>query len=201
MNKRELQRKQTYEAILAAAERVYATDGFVKPTAQQIANEAGVAHGTLFLHFHSQENLLLSVLKKLNGTIATKIHESSELDGTLTGILATHLAAIEASEPLYAHLVMDMPQLPEEAQQFVICIQSIIAHHLDEAIRPLRAAKQIKDVPVSFIFNTWTGLIHYYLMNRQVFAPDQSVIAAHGTSLITDFLCLLSNTSGRERDR
>lgn len=191
MNKRELQRKQTYEKILIAAEKVFSSEGFIKPSIQQIAKEAGAAHGTVFLHFHSQENLILRVIEKLGLSIALKIHESMEQRHSLRDILNAHLSAIEAHESLYSHLIMDLHGLPYEASQTVINTQSIISHHMERVVEELKQSHKVKDVPIHMIFNMWIGLVHYYLMNRQLFSPDQSVIAQHRDELITSFLQLL----------
>ncbi len=50
-------------AILAAAQEVFATRGFHGASVEQIARKAGVAKGTVFLHFKSKENLLVAMLK------------------------------------------------------------------------------------------------------------------------------------------
>lgn len=184
MNKREQQRQQTRATILSAAERIYASNGFVQSSTQLIAKEAGVAHGTVFLHFQSQEKLILAVINVLGTDITTRIHESSEQSHSLADVLWSHLTAIETHESIYSHLIMDMPQLPKEAQQTVIGIQSIIAHHFDQVLN-------LKDLPISFIFNTWIGLIHYYLTNRRLFAPHGSVLAIYKDELILNFLKLL----------
>ncbi|MET1250261.1 TetR/AcrR family transcriptional regulator [Sporolactobacillus sp. STCC-11] len=191
MNKREHQRQQTRTAILTAAEQVYAIHGFIRPSTQMIAKEAGVAHGTVFLHFQSQEKLILAVIENLGRSLTSQIHKSSEPGHSLNEVLQTHLDAIEASEPLYTHLIMDLSQLPEEAQQTVIGIQSVIAHHLDQVMNQLKKEKKIKNLSFSFLFNTWIGLVHYYLMNRRLFAPQGSVLAVYKNQLISNFLTLL----------
>ncbi|MCL1632506.1 TetR/AcrR family transcriptional regulator [Sporolactobacillus sp. CPB3-1] len=191
MNKRELQRQQTRATILTAADHIYAAHGFIRPSTQMIAKEAGVAHGTVFLHFQSQEKLILAVIEHLGMALTAQIHEASEPGHSLSDILRTHLDAIEASEALYTHLILDLPQLPEEAQQTVIGIQSVIAHHMDQVIGQLKKEKKIKDLSFSFLFTTWIGLIHYYLMNRRLFAPHGSVLAFYKDQLIANFIKLL----------
>ncbi|EST11123.1 TetR/AcrR family transcriptional regulator [Sporolactobacillus laevolacticus] len=191
MKKREQQRQQTRATILSAAEHIYASNGFVQSSTQLIAKEAGVAHGTVFLHFQSQEKLILAVINVLGTDITTRIHESAKQSHSLADVLRTHLTAIEIHESIYSHLIMDMPQLPKEAQQTVIGIQSIIAHHFDQVLNQLKKEKQMKDLPISFIFNTWIGLIHYYLTNCGLFAPHGSVLAIYKDELILNFLKLL----------
>lgn len=45
------------EAILDAADRLFAQFGFKKTTVEEIAQEAGIGKGTIYLHFKSKEEL------------------------------------------------------------------------------------------------------------------------------------------------
>ncbi len=56
-------------AILAAAREVFAGRGFHGAGVEQIARKAGVAKGTVFLHFKSKENLLFSMVEGHFATI------------------------------------------------------------------------------------------------------------------------------------
>ncbi len=51
------------QRILEAAERLFAGRGFLNVAAAEIAREAGVAHGLLFHHFGSMEDLYAEVSK------------------------------------------------------------------------------------------------------------------------------------------
>jgi hypothetical protein len=42
------------------------------------------------------------------------------------------------------------------------------------------------------MFNTWVGLINYYLMNRDLFAPGESVISRYGQRLVEHYMNLIS---------
>ena len=51
--------------ILAAASRVFARQGFHRTTVREIAREAGIADGTIYLYFASKQELLLALLGQL----------------------------------------------------------------------------------------------------------------------------------------
>src|ERR1043165_4350188 len=55
------------ERILLAAERIFARHGFFAARVSEIAKEAGVADGTIYLYFKSKDDLLISLSK--NGMI------------------------------------------------------------------------------------------------------------------------------------
>ena len=56
-------RMDKQEAILEAATRVFLRDGNAQASVADIARAAGVAKPTLYAHFGSKENLLLTVLR------------------------------------------------------------------------------------------------------------------------------------------
>jgi TetR/AcrR family fatty acid metabolism transcriptional regulator len=51
------------ERILAAAERVFARRGFFAARVSEIAKDAGVADGTIYLYFRSKDDLLISLFE------------------------------------------------------------------------------------------------------------------------------------------
>jgi AcrR family transcriptional regulator len=51
--------------ILAAASRVFARQGFHRTTVREIAHEAGIADGTIYLYFAGKQELLLALLGQL----------------------------------------------------------------------------------------------------------------------------------------
>src|SRR5215468_4979257 len=51
------------ERILVAAERIFARHGFFAARVSEIAREAGVADGTIYLYFKSKDDLLISLFE------------------------------------------------------------------------------------------------------------------------------------------
>ena len=51
------------ERILAAAERIFARHGFFAARVSEVAKEAGVADGTIYLYFKSKDDLLISLFE------------------------------------------------------------------------------------------------------------------------------------------
>lgn len=55
------------EKILEAAEKVFAQKGFYPARIADIAKEAGVAEGTIYIYFDSKEDLMVSIFKEKMG--------------------------------------------------------------------------------------------------------------------------------------
>ena len=52
-----------YHRILEAAIKTFAENGFFQSTIAQIAKEAGVADGTIYLYFKNKDDLLISLFE------------------------------------------------------------------------------------------------------------------------------------------
>jgi len=65
------------ERILDAAERIFARHGFFAAKVSDVAKEAGVADGTIYLYFKSKDDLLISLferrMRQLNGVLKAAI--------------------------------------------------------------------------------------------------------------------------------
>src|SRR5205809_7335277 len=69
--------KAKRERILDAAERIFARHGFFAAKVSDVAKEAGVADGTIYLYFKSKDDLLISLferrMQQLNETLRTAV--------------------------------------------------------------------------------------------------------------------------------
>src|SRR6516162_10933633 len=69
-------------ALLAAARRVFERDGFVTARITDIADEAGLAHGSFYSHFRSKEDALAAVLGEVEEEM---LHPGPSLAGSPGG--------------------------------------------------------------------------------------------------------------------
>jgi AcrR family transcriptional regulator len=88
------------QALLAAARRVFERDGFVTARITDIADEAGLAHGSFYSHFRSKEDALAAVLGEVEEEM---LHPGPSLAGSPGGrtdpvavIHAANVAYLEA---------------------------------------------------------------------------------------------------------
>jgi TetR/AcrR family fatty acid metabolism transcriptional regulator len=104
IDSRELKRKR----ILRAAIEVFAEKGFFSARMTDVAKEAGVADGTLYLYFEGKEHLLISVFDDIMKQFIGRIqHEISKVDAPLEKLRAMvriHMETLGADRPL-AHVL------------------------------------------------------------------------------------------------
>ena len=73
-----------YHRILEAAVKVFAEQGFFQSTVSQIAREAGVADGTIYLYFKNKEDILVQFFSYKARQVFARFRE--EVDGADTAV-------------------------------------------------------------------------------------------------------------------
>lgn len=191
MNSRNLQKTETRQRIMVAAYNQFVKKGILKARMQDVANAAEVSHGSVFVHFKSQEALISAVIEEYGSKACIRTHELAAGQRGIRGVLEAHLQAIAEFEDFYYRLISEFVQLPEDCRQQFIMIQSAVSLHLSEAAENGMNSGSIRPMSVHLLFNTWMGLVHYYLLNRDLFAPGESVINRRGNELVEHFTMLV----------
>lgn len=192
MNKtaRQLQKEQTRELLIKSAYDVFSAQGIQGARMADIAKAAGVSHGTVFLHFSTQEGLIARVIEAYCGGIAQETHEAAASCRSLRDFLLAHAAGIARHETFYTRLVIESRLLPQEARDAWIGLQSAVSFHFSQAVE--REGDVVRaGIPLSMLFNMWMGLVHYYLGNGDLFAPEGHVLDRHGPALVENYLKLV----------
>jgi AcrR family transcriptional regulator len=197
---RTTQKKNTRRRIIDTAFRVFARDGIIATSTATIAKEAGLSHGSMFAHFGARDALIMAVIEDFGEVVSSRLHELIGHGARTKEVLEAHMKGIREHEDFYARVVVEAPLLSEGARQSLALIQSSICFHLSPAVEADTRAGIIKPMPLHLLFNTWIGLLHHYLVNRELFAPGASVIDRRGAELVEHFISLISKEETDERE-
>ncbi|HSD86152.1 MAG TPA: TetR/AcrR family transcriptional regulator [Kofleriaceae bacterium] len=100
------------ERILSAAERIFARHGFFAAKVSDVAKEAGVADGTIYLYFKNKDDLLISLferrMQQVNETLRAEIERVKQ-----TGPEPKAIDQLRAFIKAYLQLVHDEPAAAE----------------------------------------------------------------------------------------
>ena len=146
--------------ILDAAEKIFARDGFFAAKVADVAKDAGVADGTIYLYFKSKDDLLISLfesrMERVIDTLARAIAGVPSARGKLLALTRTYLGLVkdqpstaeimtvelrqsskfmkESENPKFAELLKLIAGVVADGQQ---------AGELGDAIPPAIAARMI----------------------------------------------------------
>ena len=172
--------------------KVFSWAGLLKARTLDIAGEAELSHGAVFLHFPTRDDLLFAVIKRFGLRLAARIHELAQGGAGIRAVMAAHLEGVGEQEAFYGRLVKEGHLLPKRSRSILIGIQSAVSHHLAEAFEHELKQGSVRSLPQHLVFNGWIGLVHHYLLNGDAFAPEGSVIGKFGSHLIDYYYRLIS---------
>jgi len=91
--------------ILAAARKIFATKGFRDATVDDIAAEAGIAKGTVYLYYPSKEEMYLEALKQglqeLRQRTGAAMHAAAGAQAKLRAFVRTRMEYAEANRDFF----------------------------------------------------------------------------------------------------
>ncbi|MBN7771751.1 TetR/AcrR family transcriptional regulator [Clostridium aminobutyricum] len=190
---RQIQKDQTRKHIIEVALEQFAQNGITATRTADIAKAAKVSHGTVFSHFLTQEELLNTVIEEFGIKVSKRLHELAASHTGLRQVLEAHLNGLTEFEAFYTRLVIEGRLLPQSARNTLTIIQSSISFHISQAAEEAMKEGYVDRYPIHLLFNTWIGLIHYYLANNDLFAPGESVLKRYGQEILDHYMRLISS--------
>jgi AcrR family transcriptional regulator len=184
------QRTDTRQKVLEAARRVFETRGFAGARTQDVAEAAGVSHGSVFVHFRTREALIAAVVDSAILDAEAVTRRQLKTAGAVEDVLRGHLEGLAQHEDIYTRIVAERSSLPKLVQGRITEIHSALSSHLLDALEANGLKTGLKVEPY-FAFNTWLALIQYYLLNRDLFAPSGSVLTSRGEEIIGNYLAMI----------
>jgi AcrR family transcriptional regulator len=185
------QKVVTRDRLVNAAMALFARKGIVNTTTADIARSIRMSHGVVFLHFPKRDDLVIAVIDEFGRRLNAEFRRAFEQDLGLRAVLQAHLRVLAEFEPFYARLVTEAPMLPPKVRSTLMLLHAAVSYELFEAFERERKAGRARKFARPLLFNTWIGLVHHYLVNRDVFTTGDSVIAEHGEALVNHFMTLV----------
>jgi TetR/AcrR family transcriptional regulator, fatty acid metabolism regulator protein len=103
-----------HEKILKAAIRVFAKNGFHNSKISQIAKEAGVADGTIYLYFKNKDDILIRLfeekLDEINTELEQELATMTDPRDKFRHFVRKHLTLAEKTRPLAEVLSVELRQ-------------------------------------------------------------------------------------------
>ena len=138
--------REKYYRIISAATKVFAKKGFYKAKVSEIAQEAAVADGTIYLYFENKEAILISLFEEQMKHVLDNMREqiSKEKDAAkkIEKFALSHLKLIEQNKDMAEIIQVELRQSSkfmkeyenEKFAQYLNLIDNIIREGQEEGI-------------------------------------------------------------------
>ncbi len=111
------------ERILSAALKVFSQKGFYKSKVSEIAKEAGVADGTIYLYFKNKDDLLISIFEEKIGELISILKQKLEgvrnPEEKMWVFIENHLHLLEKNRALAEMLQVELRQSNKFMKEYV----------------------------------------------------------------------------------
>ncbi len=179
---RQEQKVVTRDRLVNAAMALFARNGIAGTTTAEVAKSVHMSHGVVFV---------IAVIDEFGRRLSAEFRQAFERGLGLRAVLQAHLRVLAELEPFYARLVTEAPMLPPKVRSTLMMLHAAVSYELFTALEREHKAGRARKIDRALLFNTWIGLVHHYLVNRDVFATGDSVIAEKGESLVNHFMALM----------
>lgn len=135
-------KERTRARILEAARRVFARSGYHGTLMDQVAQEAGLSKGALYVHFPSKEELFLALLDAAAATLVDRLTQAIAASrggrAKVAAALEAAVVAFEENEDLTRLFLVESvgasPQVEQRRWQLRAALTQLVRAHLDEAV-------------------------------------------------------------------
>jgi TetR/AcrR family fatty acid metabolism transcriptional regulator len=123
---------EKYYRIIKAATKIFAKKGFFKSKVSDIAREAGVADGTIYIYFENKDDILISLFEEqMKGVLDNMVEQISKHDDPakkLEDFALTHLQLIEDNKSMAEIIQVELRQSSKFMKEYK---NEKFAHYLD----------------------------------------------------------------------
>ena len=183
-----LSKKQTskQQKIVETAIKMFAEKGYANTPTSEIAKQAGVAEGTIFRHYGTKDNLLLSVIlpffKESIPDVAEEIFNEIQSENMLSfedflrAFLKNRMEFIQNNSEIFRVVVKEL-FYSEELRKEILPIFSVnIQQHFNKVIDQYKKSGELVNLPNETLQRMLFTLIGGYFISRFVFWPSYSII-------------------------
>jgi TetR/AcrR family fatty acid metabolism transcriptional regulator len=105
---------EKYRLILEAAVQVFARKGFYNARVSDIAREAGVADGTIYLYFQNKDDILISLfeegMNQVIENVKTEVNKASDPLDKIRSFALAHLSLVENNRDMAEIIQVELRQ-------------------------------------------------------------------------------------------
>ncbi|MDP4157334.1 MAG: TetR/AcrR family transcriptional regulator [Bacillota bacterium] len=170
------------QKIVETAIQMFADKGYASTSTAEIAKAAGVAEGTIFRHFGSKENLLLSVIlpfllnavpvvaDEFIGEVLVKPFTSFE--SFLTTLIKNRLEFVQENKQIFKILVVELLHRDDLREQLVSFFQKVPYQYVTSILDTCKQRGELQDLPNPVLIRTMLTQVFGYFMVRFALFPD-----------------------------
>ncbi len=189
--------EEKYRMILNAAKQVFAMEGFYNSKVSEIAREAHVADGTIYLYFKNKDDILISLFEeeliRIIKTVRTELETISDPRQKLIKFCDNHLSIVETDRALAEVIQVELRQsnkfMREYKNKHFLAYLNIIADIITQGQQQGVFRDELKpELCARIIFGSLDELSTYLVTAKRKRFDVHEVATMVGNSFINGFV-------------
>ncbi|WP_019240304.1 MULTISPECIES: TetR/AcrR family transcriptional regulator [Bacillus] len=175
------------QRIVENAIKMFAEKGYANTSTSEIAKASGVAEATIFRHYGTKDNLLLSVilpfLKDLFPSLAEEfvreipLEKYTSFEGFLKGLVNNRFHFIKENKEVFKIVVKEILYREDFRKElFQLGYKSEVFNHIVKAIEHFKERGQLVDLPVETIIRLMLTFLGGYFSSRFILFPENYIV-------------------------
>jgi AcrR family transcriptional regulator len=156
------EKKTTQEKVLDAAEKIFGAKGYHGSTTKEIAEEAGVAEGTIFRYFKTKKDLLVNILVPVIAKTAEMLlHDGKEkdLETMLNKIFIDRSRFVKRAFPILKIILLEGEVDNSIRQKMVQELMNIVVKRLELIFKHKIESGELRPIDPFIITRTMMSLL------------------------------------------
>ena len=182
VSEKELTPKQA--KIVQAAIEIFSEKGFAATSTSEIAKRAGVAEGTIFRHYRTKKDLLISIVMPVLSRFAVpfmaekflnevfKEENYTDLEKLLKTLMYNRYEFVKKNVPLIKILLQEMAYHSELQESFKKAFAENAIPRFRKVIEKFQAEGKMVDFPAEVVLRLAASSIMGFLITRFIILPD-----------------------------
>ncbi|QKS43352.1 TetR/AcrR family transcriptional regulator (plasmid) [Paenibacillus cellulosilyticus] len=185
MQQEDPERKMTDKQarIVAAAAEIFARKGFAAASTSEIAQQAGVAEGTIFRHYRTKKDLLLSIVAPVMSRLVTpfvlrdfgRVFEDryDSFDQFLRAVIENRIIFLKKNMSILKIFVQEVPFHPDLQEQFQKVVIKQVLARMTVIVDRFREDGMLIDLPSSTIIRLAVSTMIGYVIVRAMYGEQE----------------------------
>lgn len=183
-NKQTVKQKKIIEVAITS----FAEKGYSNTSTSEIAKKAGVAEGTIFKHYGTKENLLLSIMvpflkdffpAMVDELIGELMNDKYSFEEFLRALITNRSAFLSENREIFQVFIKEMFYKEELRNELLPNILEIGSNHLIKVIEVFKQRGEIKDISNEVILKMLITVIggmfisNFVLLNKHSISENE----------------------------
>lgn len=179
-NKQTVKQKKIMEVAITS----FAEKGYSNTSTSEIAKKAGVAEGTIFKHYGTKENLLLSIMvpflkdfvpKMADDLFGELINDQCSFEDFLRALLTNRNAFLSENREIFQVFIKEIFYKEELRNELLPHVLEFGSHRLVKVIEIFKQRGEIKDIPNEAILKMLITVIGGMFISNFVLLNKHSI--------------------------